>query len=117
MKTKEEVLTIITSLIQLMPSYFYSPCGRKKLTQDEINLRRNVIESELKISDKEIIVRTFFDISKLSKSNWSQQFGHALLFLQENKIEDKKLYDLMSELYEEMKMLIRSKNRIIHNPF
>lgn len=117
MKTKEEVLTAITSLIQLMPSYFYSPCGRKKLTQDEINIRQNVTEAELKISDKEIIVRTFYDISMTPMPKWEQQFESALSFLQKNQIEDKKLYNLMVELYDEMKMLIKSNGRVLHNPF
>ncbi|WP_428741858.1 hypothetical protein [Tenacibaculum sp.] len=100
------------------PDYFYSPSGRKLLTQEEIEVRTCFcVQSFIKISQKEIVFRRFWEISILPKDDWDKAFKVALEFLGHNKISHSLVLKLINELIKEIEFLNEHKGRIIHNPF
>ncbi|MFH4968303.1 hypothetical protein V8G61_08875 [Gaetbulibacter sp. M240] len=108
----------VIDVFKTAPSNFYSPCGRNNLlTQKEIDIRKMPgLLFLLTISEKEIVFRRFWEISRLPKEYWGRAFEVAIEFLKKNNIPEKKQVMIIDELIKEIHVLEASNGRILHNP-
>lgn len=110
---ENDILIIFTKA----PQSFYSPCGRQFLTSSEVEARKYLAPASMKISDKEIVFRKFWEISQLEKNYHNEAIHIVYDFFKEANISKEFATELLWSLKGELEALLASHGRILHNPF
>lgn len=107
----------ILKIFAKAPQSFYNPCGRQFLTFSEVETRKYLAPASIKISDKEIVFRKFWEISQLDIDHHNEAINIVYIFLKDININKELATELLLSLKSEITTLLASNNRILHNPF
>lgn len=109
-------ISSILSQFKNAPPFFYSPCGRDMLTEEEILLRTCTGISEMNITTKEMVFRKFWEVSNLKSKDQRSTIEETYCFLAMQKLSREDVNHILKQLMDELKTLFENQDRMLHYP-